>query len=83
MKRPETELNAEDKFNNKLDLLNFKSYSIGDKLIFFYLHNGQTMQLNYESQEKAKEIYDKILSLEDDHKKYMEYWRLAYDDDDC
>ena len=83
MKRPETKLNAEDKFNNKLDLVNFKSYSIDDKTLFLYLYNGQTMQLSYESQEKAKEIYDKILSIEDDYEKYMQYWRSICNDDNC
>ena len=66
MQYPETKINAEDKFNNKLDLENFKSYSIGDKKIFCYLKTGQTLELNYDSNEKASEIYEKILSIEDE-----------------
>ena len=81
MECPETKLNAEDKFNNKLELKNFKAYSIGDKSISFYLHNGQTMILSYESQEKAQIMYDKILSIEDDYAKYMIEWKLRYYDD--
>ena len=83
MEYPETKLNAEDKFNNKLDLKNFKAYSVGDKVIFCYLHTGQTLELFYESNDKVSEIYSKILAIEEKYEKVNAYFRSSiYEDVD-
>lgn len=81
MKRPETKLDAKDKFSNKLDLENFKAYSLGDELIYLYLHTGQTMHLSYNSQEEARKMYEKILSIEDECSKYLKHWNSIDDDE--
>jgi hypothetical protein len=69
MEYPETKLNAEDIYENKIDLQNFKSYIIGDKKLSCYTHIGQIVTLIYNSQEKTREMYDKIISIENNWEK--------------
>lgn len=65
------EIEAEDKYDNIINLYNISDYSINFSTIILHLKSGSIITLDYENTHKAREKYEYFLKLEKKKRKRL------------